>query len=214
MVDLLIPDTNVLLDVLRARAVSQGQNPAPGTSAEDATHISRLVASSDVRVGIPHLVAIEYERNVEMVIRTALHGYQEIANRLARLGIPELPSNAIKAEQLLANDKLAAEQLMAQAETLEEHEEDLRRADDRYRQRRPPAHLGKSTTHDSRVLETALRVARTREHTTTWLLTRNTTEFEQDGELLPELRDEYEEAGLSHARSWRGYLALKQAQHA
>lgn len=208
MVDLVIPDTNAWLDVVRARAVSQGQAPAPSSSAEDASRISRLVAAGELRVGLHPLVALEYERNLDNVVTTARQSYRETVKRLSRLGVPELPPDVLKPEHLLANDQLIATQLMAQAEDLKETDEDRRRADDRYGQRRPPAHTG-SSTHDARILEAALRVAQTRELETTWLITRNTAEFEQDGELHPQLKAEYDAAGLGHARSWRHYLAQR-----
>lgn len=210
MVDIVIPDTNVWLDVVRARAVSQGQALAPASSAEDASRVSRLVAAGELRVGLHPLIALEYGRNLDIVVKTARQSYQETVKRLSRLGVAELHAHGLKPDQLLANDQLIAAQLMAQADDLEEAEEDRRRADDRYGQRRPPAHIGKSSTHDSRILEAALRVARTREPATTWLLTRNTAEFEQRGELHPQLKDEYDQAGLGHARSWRDYLAQRQ----
>lgn len=208
MVDLLVPDTNAWLDVVRARAVSQGHASAPPSSAEDASRISRLVAAGELRVGLHPLVALEYERNLDIVVRAARQSYRETVKRLSRLGVPELPPHVLKPEQLLANDLLIATQLMAQAEDLEETDEDRRHADDRYGQRRTPAHKG-SSTHDARILEAALRVAETREPETTWLITRNTAEFEQDGELHPQLKAEYDAASLGHGRSWRRYLAQR-----
>lgn len=210
MLDLLIPDTNVLLDVVRARAVAHGNVPAPATTPQDASLVSRLVAAGELRVGLLPLVQVELTRNIEIVMQDARRNYRELVNRLARLRLGALPPSALKAGQLIANDKLIVDQLVAQADPLSDDEEDLRRAEKRYARRRPPAHAGKSSTHDSRVLEGALRAARTREPGTTWLVTRNTTEFEMDGRLHLELQSEYDDAGLSHARSWRDYLSEKQ----
>jgi len=206
VVDLLIPDANILLDVVRGRAVGEGKNPPSASSAQDASHVSELVRAGELRVGLHPLVDIEYERNVDTAIRAAQQGYKEIVKRLVRLRLPALPADALKAEQLLDNDKLIAEQMRAQAETLEHVDEDRIRAEARYAQRRPPAHKGNSKTHDSRILEGALRIARSRDPGTTWLATRNTTEFEEHGELHPQLKREYEEAGLVHARSLRECL--------
>lgn len=166
--------------------------------------------AGELRLGLDPLVDIEYERNIDTVTRAAQQGYKEIVKRLVRLRLPALPADALKADQLLGNDKLIAEQMRAQAETLEHVDEDRIRAEARYAQRRPPAHAGNSKTHDSRILEGALRIARSRAPGTTWLVTRNTTEFEEDGELHSQLKLEYEEAGLVHVRSLREFLSRSQ----
>lgn len=60
-----------------------------------------------------------------------------------RLRLPALPADALKADQLLDNEKLIAEQMRAQTETLEHVDEDrIRAAEARYAERRPPAHAG------------------------------------------------------------------------
>lgn len=213
MVDLLIPDTSVWLDVVRARAIAQGKAPAPTTTPEDALRVSGLVAAGKLRVGLLPLVRVEFTRNIDVVLKDTHQNYLELANRLARLRLPELSPKALKIGQLITNDKLLVDQLMAQADNLPDDQEDLQRAEERYARRRPPAHAGGSSTHDSRVLEGALRVAQTRSSGATWLVTRNTTEFEQGGKLHPELVGEYDTAGLRHARSWRQYLSEKQLLH-
>lgn len=211
MVDLVIPDANIFLDVVRGRAVGAGKNPPSASSAEDASQMSELVRDGEVRVGLHPLVEIEYKRNLEVkAVAAARQGYREIVNRLVRLRLPALSPSALKVEQLLKNDKLVAERLLAQAERLEEVDEDRNRAKVRYVQRQPPAHAGDSKTHDSIILEGALRVARTRDPGTTYLITRNTTEFEKDGRLHPDLEGDYAEAGLVHARSLREYLGRSQ----
>lgn len=210
MADLIIPDANIFLDVVRGRAVGAGKNPPSASSAEDASRMSELISGGEVRVGLHPLVEIEYERSLEGAVAAARQGYNNMVKRLVRLRLPELPPDALKAEQLLDNDKLIAERLLAQAEHLDESDEDRDRAEARYAQRQPPAHAGDSKTHDSRILEGALRIACTRDPGTTWLITRNTTEFEKDGQLHPDLEGDYEEAGLVHARSLREYLGKSQ----
>ena len=210
MLDLVLPDTNIWLDIVRARAIGTGKNAAPTTSAADAAHLSQLVAQQRVEVGVLHIVRIELQRNHERVIGEARSAYRETRNRLARLQVDALSPTALSPDKLLADDDLIYEQLLAQASRIDDCEADRAGAEARYAERRAPAHKGNPKMHDSHVLEAALRLARDREPGTTWLVTRNTTEFESAKQaLLPQLKQEYDDAGLEHARNLRQYLGVR-----
>ena len=206
MVDLVLPDTNVWLDIVRARATSGG-TAAPASAAQDAMLLSQLVADGLAGVGLLHVVDLECQRNYGSAVTTARNELRHTRKRLARLGVEALPPAALDVDRLLANDELVYEQLMAQAEMFEPSAEDQVRAEARWAQRRVPAHRGGSNANDSHTLEAALRISRGRAPGTTWLVTRNTSDFEEAGQLHGDLDPEYEAAGLRHGRSLRDFLA-------
>lgn len=204
MPDLLIPDTNALLDIVRGRATGAGASPPLASTAQDAAAVCDL--APDVTIGLHPLVRMEYGRSIEAVRQHAFQEYQTTRRRLERLGINELPPAMLDADQLLNRDMGVVTRILGSAEEIMESQDDRAAADARFAERRPPAHKGQSATHDARILETALRLAADRPPNTTWFLSRNTTEFEERGALLPELAKEYRAAGLQHGRTWAAYL--------
>jgi hypothetical protein len=173
---LLIPDTNVLLDVVRSDVrLLDNRNPV-GAAAHARTALDEVVRG-DVQIGLVDLVLAEYQRGVDAVAVSAADNIRRIRNRTSAPRGSLLP----EAEDVVRASRRVADDIVGAATLLPTTMADVAYADARYADRVAPAYRKASSTHDARIMETALRTAASRPPGTTWFMTRNPNDFTGEG---------------------------------
>lgn len=214
-----IPDTCVLLDVVRAPV----RREFSSENARALIDVSNRVRSDrdDVRIVIPTLVREEFEQNLPKVRDDAINELTRVLSSLAHahqtldiLSAKEPSPPTQDAAQLIGLCVKFARDLINMAQELPTSGEDVQRAAFRSLKGHAPAKRGKSSIQDCVITEFALRMAMESAQTpgasSVLFISSNDADYCDGRRLLTSLQTEFDAAGLDFCRNWaesRGSIA-------
>ncbi|GBE22683.1 hypothetical protein BMS3Bbin01_02059 [bacterium BMS3Bbin01] len=209
----LLLDTCALLDIVRFASHSRPQihldavQRLVGLAENDpAVLVLALVDVVSNELGHNRAPVIEAERQaVGSIVDRAL----SVSSLSASLGRQSLTDASRKPDSfsawhldlVTALDSLV-DRILAVAEVVDVTEDDRNAADQRVRDRVPPAAQGSSGTYDCQITEVALRVAASRAPSSTLFLSSNTRDFCDGAALHPTLQGQFDDAGLVFVKAW------------
>lgn len=210
----LLLDTCALLDIVRFAA---GRKPqiyhldAVQRLVElaETDPAALVLALADVvanELGHNRVTVAETERQA---IGTLVGQALSVSNLSASLGLQSLTDASQRPDSfsawhvdLIATLDSLVDRILTVAEVVDVTEDDRKAADQRVRDRVPPAAQGSSGTYDCQITEVALRVAASRTPASTLLLSSNTRDFCDGAALHPTLQGQFDSAGLVFAKAW------------
>jgi hypothetical protein len=206
---LVIADACSLLDIIRS--AERHTKMAGEAVAADTVRIAVEAEPDSLRVGVSDVARAEFEAHVDAIVEETRAALRSLRLRLThadavavRLGLGVLLADQSEWENaIVGRVRDLALTLLGDSLRVDASDEDRNNAFRRTVDRRAPARQGAAATHDCVIAEGAMRLSRSREKSTTFLLTSNAKDFGGGGNRLdPNLEAEFAEAGLIYATTW------------